>query len=68
MFDLRSFVMRGIRNMVGKEPEYTVIQYSAGWFDKGVLTEEDLTEISTLLGAEETLEETPEEETEEVME
>lgn len=51
MFSLHDFLMVGIRGMVGKEPDYKVIQYSAGWADKGVLETVDLAEISALIEA-----------------
>ena len=49
MFNLRDFIMKGIRGMIGKEPEYKVIETAAGWLDKGVLTESDLAEVDELL-------------------
>lgn len=49
MFSLREFIMRGIRGMVGKEPDYKVIEVAAGWLDKGVLAESDLAELDELL-------------------
>ena len=51
MFNMRDFVMDTILGMVGEEPEYKVRQYALGWFDKGVLTEEDLTAIEAQLEA-----------------
>ena len=51
MFSLHDFLMIGIRDMVEKEPDYKVIQYSAGWADKGVLETADLAEISALIEA-----------------
>ena len=49
MFSLREFIMKGIRGMIGKEPEYKVIETAAGWLDKGVLTEGDLAALDELL-------------------
>ncbi|MBR2976705.1 MAG: hypothetical protein IKC50_00290 [Oscillospiraceae bacterium] len=66
MFNMRDFVMDTILGMVGEEPEYKVRQYALGWFDKGVLTEEDLTAIEAQLEAQRALAE--EEETEGVEE
>ena len=51
MFDLHKFVFETILSMIGKEPEHKVRQYALGWFDKGVLTEEDLTAIEAQLEA-----------------
>lgn len=49
MFDLREFVLKTIKGMIGNEPDYKVQKYALGWFDKEVLTEEELTEIDTLI-------------------
>lgn len=38
--------MTGIRNMIERDvPLYQVYKYAAGWYDKGILTEDDLREI-----------------------
>lgn len=55
MFNLRKFIMKGIREMVGKEPDYKVIETAAGWLDKGVLVESDLAEVDKLLTPEENI-------------
>lgn len=47
MFDLREFVMDTLRGMKGTEPEYRVRQYALGWFQKDVLTLEDLAEVES---------------------
>ena len=76
MFDLREFVMKTLRGMAENEPSYKVNRYALGWFEKDVLTAEDLAEIDLLttepeepaeeISAEETAEEAqPEENTEE---
>ena len=76
MFDLREFVMKTLRGMAENEPGYKVNRYALGWFEKDVLTAEDLAEIDLLttepeeateeISAEETTEEAqPEENTEE---
>lgn len=49
MFELHKFVIDTILGMVGKEPEYKVRQYSLGWFEKAVLTEEDLAAVEARL-------------------
>ena len=46
---LRTFVMKTIKGMIGNVPQYQVRLYAAGWMEKGVLTENDLAEIETLL-------------------
>ena len=58
MFDLRDFVMRTLRQMAETEPGYKVNQYALGWFDKQVLTTEDLAVVDGLTGV---VEPTPEE-------
>lgn len=68
MFDLREFVMKTLRGMAENEPGYKVNRYALGWFEKDVLTAEDLAEIDLLTTEpeEETAEEAqPEENTEE---
>ena len=46
MFNLRNFVKRGFLNAVGKMADYQIILNAMGWYEKGVLLEEDLGEIS----------------------
>ena len=46
MFSLREFVKKGLKLAIGNKADYEVILNSASWLDKGVLTEEDLAEIS----------------------
>ena len=63
MFDLREFVMKTLRGMAENEPGYKVNRYALGWFEKDVLTAEDLAEIDLLTTeAEETIEEVHSEE------
>lgn len=45
MFSLRKFIMKGLLNAVGKLADYQVILNATGWYEKGVLLEEDLAEI-----------------------
>ena len=49
MFSLRAFIKQGLLDAVGKMSDYQVILNSAGWMDKGVLTEDDLAEINTVI-------------------
>lgn len=68
MFDLREFVMKTLRGMAENEPGYKVNRYALGWFEKDVLTADDLAEIDLLTTEpeEETTEEAqPEKNTEE---
>lgn len=42
MFSLQKFVLDTIIKMIGNEPDYKVQEYSLGWYDKKVLTDEDM--------------------------
>lgn len=50
-FNMRDFVKKGLLDAVGKMADYQVILNAAGWHEKGVLTEEDLAEVQTLIDA-----------------
>lgn len=73
MFSLKEYVKSGLLKAIGKMADYQVILNSAGWLEKGVLTEEDLAEIDNAINAQyptetisetETVEEAAEEVTE----
>lgn len=49
MFSLREFLMTGFRGAVGKMPDYQVIMNAAGYYEKNVLTIEDLAELQSLI-------------------
>lgn len=51
MFDYREFLMKGFKNAVGKMPDYKIIFNANGYFEKGVLTEEDLAELQLMIAA-----------------
>lgn len=51
MFNLASFIKKGLLDAVGKMADYQVILNAAGWHEKGVLTEEDLVEIQNKMDA-----------------
>ena len=51
MFTLRDFIKKGLINAIGKMADYQVILNAAGWFEKGVLIEDDLAEIQTVIEA-----------------
>lgn len=51
MFTLHDFILKGLKDAVGKMPDYQLILNSAGWLEKGVLTEEDLAEVNALIDA-----------------
>lgn len=63
MFSLREFVKNGLLKAIGHMADYQIILNSAGWLEKGVLTESDLAEIQTTIDAQypEPVEETTEE-------
>ena len=66
MFVLKDFIKKGLLNAVGKMADYQVILNSVGWFEKGVLAEEDLAEINAAIDAQYQTEATKAETEEEV--
>lgn len=58
MFSLRDFIKNGLLKAVGSMADYQVILNAVGWYEKGVLVEEDLAEIQTLIEAQYAPEET----------
>lgn len=51
MFSLKEFIKKGLLDAVGKMADYQVILNAAGWHEKGVLDEADLSEISARIDA-----------------
>lgn len=51
MFSLREFIKSGFLKAVGKMADYQIILNAAGWYEKGVLTDEDLHEIQNAVDA-----------------
>ena len=49
VFSLRDFVKTGLLLAVGKMADYQIILNAASWLEKGVLTEDDLSEIQTAM-------------------
>ena len=49
MFILKEFIMKILKEKIGKEPDYRVRELALGWYSKGELTQEDLAEIDTLI-------------------
>lgn len=49
MFNLGAFIKGGLIAAVGKMADYQIILNAAGWFEKGVLTEADLSDIQTAI-------------------
>lgn len=61
MFKLSEFIKKGLLRAIGNMADYQIILNAVAWHEKGVLTEEDLAEISTAIGADEVAEEATEE-------
>ena len=51
MFDIKNFVMKTLKGMLGVYPDFQVREYALNWYAKGKLTEEDLAEIDALIEA-----------------
>ena len=51
MFSFREFIKKGFISAVGKMADYQIILNASGYYEKGVLTEEDLAEISAKIEA-----------------
>lgn len=51
MFSLRGFIKNGLIKAVGNMADYQVILNAVGWYEKGVLIEEDLMELQALIDA-----------------
>ena len=54
---LRNFVVKSLKSAIGNMPDYWVLNNALGWYDKGVLTEDDLMEIQTAIDAQYVVEE-----------
>ena len=50
-FALKNYIKRGLIAAVGKMADYQIILNSAGWMEKGVLSEDDLMEIQAAIDA-----------------
>lgn len=51
MFNLRDFIVKGFFSAIGEMADYQIILNALGWFEKGVLTEEDLADIESAIEA-----------------
>ena len=51
MFSFREFIKKGFLSAVGKMADYQIILNASGYYEKGVLTEEDLAEINAAIEA-----------------
>lgn len=59
MFDIKDFVMKTLRGMVGAYPDFQVREYALNWYAKGKLTEEDLEDVDALIEAQYVVPEPP---------
>ena len=62
MFSFREFLKKGFLSAVGNMADYQIILNASGYYEKGVLTEEDLAEISQAIEAQHITEEVTENE------
>ena len=67
MYNLRDFLMIGMRDAVGKMADYQVIFDAAGWQKQGVLMDDDMAELYALIKAKNTPPEEPVVEEDEVI-
>ena len=56
MFSLREFIKNGLLKAIGKMADYQIILNAAGWYDKGVLVDEDLMQIQEAVDGQQTAE------------
>ena len=49
MFNYRNFLMTGFRSAVGHMADYQLILNANGYYEKGVLTEDDLSELQAMI-------------------
>ena len=54
MFNYREFLMQGYRDAVGRMADYQIILNANGYYEKGVLTEDDLSGLQNLIDAKNT--------------
>lgn len=66
MFSFREFLKKGFLSAVGKMPDYQIRLNSCGYYEKGVLIEDDLAEIDAAIEAQYIISEEIEETTEEI--
>ena len=45
MFSLREFIMTGFKDAIGKMADYQIILNATGYYEKNVLTTDDLAEL-----------------------
>ena len=60
MFSLKEFLMKGFKDAVGNMADYQIILNATGYYEKNVLTEDDLAELQSLIDEKNTSVEVPE--------
>ena len=68
MFNFREWLMQGFVDAVGKMQDYQIILNATGYYEKGVLLEEDLAELQELINVKNTVETNNKENYEEIEE
>ena len=68
MFNFREYVKKGLISAIGKLMDYQIILNSTGWYEKSVLTMDDLAEINAKIEEQYAVVEEPIEESEETFE
>ena len=51
MFNLKDFIKKGLMSAVGSMADYQIILNAVGWFEKNVLSEDDLSDIQGAIDA-----------------
>lgn len=51
MFTLKGFVKKTLMDAIGHQPDFWVEANALGWYEKGVLGEDDLAEIEAMIEA-----------------
>ena len=51
MFNLKDFIKKGLMSAIGRMADYQVILNATGWYEKGVLSGDDLAEIDMKINA-----------------
>lgn len=55
-FDFHNFVKRGLLDAVNKQSNYWVMLNAAAYYEKGILTDDDMAEIQALIDSQQTFE------------
>ena len=48
-FSMHDFMMKGFRDAVGKMPDYKIIMNAVAWYEKNVLTKDDLAVLQVMI-------------------